>query len=49
MRLKLQLWYFFGVISMMLANQILTGIWLTMNYVPSQEGALLPLNTSCVT
>lgn len=33
-------WYFFGVLSMlMLANQIITGIWLTMNYVPSQEGA----------
>ncbi len=33
-------WYFFGVISMMmLANQILSGIWLTMNYVPSAEGA----------
>ena len=33
-------WYFFGVLSMvMLANQILSGIWLTMNYVPSAEGA----------
>ena len=33
-------WYFFGVLSMMmLANQILTGVWLTMNYVPSAEGA----------
>ena len=33
-------WYFFGVLSMlMLVNQILTGIWLTMNFVPSAEGA----------
>jgi len=33
-------WYFFGVLSMMmLVNQILSGIWLTMNYVPSAEGA----------
>ncbi|NRA23763.1 MAG: cytochrome bc complex cytochrome b subunit, partial [Oleispira sp.] len=33
-------WYFFGVLSMiMLVNQILTGIWLTMNYTPSGEEA----------
>ncbi|KPH65093.1 cytochrome B [Pseudoalteromonas porphyrae] len=33
-------WYFFGSLAMlMLVNQILTGIWLTMNYVPSAEGA----------
>ena len=33
-------WYFFGVLSMlMLVNQIITGVWLTMNYVPSSEGA----------
>jgi len=33
-------WYFFGVISMlMLVNQILTGIWLTMNFTPSAEAA----------
>ncbi|MGB1090622.1 MAG: cytochrome b [Oceanobacter sp.] len=33
-------WYFFGVLSiLMLVNQILSGIWLTMNYVPSAEGA----------
>jgi len=33
-------WYYFGVFSLvMLANQILTGIWLTMNYNPSAEGA----------
>ena len=33
-------WYFFGVLSLLvLVNQLLTGIWLTMNYVPSQEEA----------
>ena len=33
-------WYFFGVLSLLvLVNQLLTGIWLTMNYTPSQEGA----------
>ncbi|WP_419812746.1 cytochrome b [Bacterioplanoides sp.] len=33
-------WYFFGVISMlMLVNQILTGVWLTMNFTPSAEAA----------
>ena len=33
-------WYFFGVLSLVvLVNQLLTGIWLTMNYTPSQEGA----------
>ncbi len=33
-------WYIFGVLSMVvLVNQILTGIWLTMNYNPSAEGA----------
>ncbi len=33
-------WYFFGVLSLLvLVNQLLTGIWLTMNYNPSQEGA----------
>ena len=32
--------YIFGVLSIvMLANQIVTGIWLTMNYVPSGTGA----------
>ena len=34
------LWYFFGVFSLLvLANQLLTGIWLTMNYTPSAEEA----------
>jgi ubiquinol-cytochrome c reductase cytochrome b subunit len=33
-------WYFFGVLSLVvLVNQLLTGIWLTMNYVPSSEEA----------
>ncbi|TVZ40644.1 ubiquinol-cytochrome c reductase cytochrome b subunit [Alteromonadaceae bacterium 2753L.S.0a.02] len=33
-------WYFFGVISLLvLVNQLLTGVWLTMNYVPTAEQA----------
>ena len=33
-------WYFFGVLSMVvLVNQFVTGIWLTMMYNPSAEGA----------
>lgn len=33
-------WYFFGVLSLLvLVNQLLTGIWLTMNYIPSAEEA----------
>ena len=33
-------WYFFGVLSLVvLVNQLLTGIWLTMSYEPSAEGA----------
>ena len=33
-------WYFFGSLAMLvLVNQIITGIWLTMNYVPSGEAA----------
>ncbi|MFT6121950.1 MAG: ubiquinol-cytochrome c reductase cytochrome b subunit [Oleiphilaceae bacterium] len=33
-------WYLFGVLSMVvLVNQILTGIWLTMSYTPTAEGA----------
>lgn len=33
-------WYFFGVISLLvLVNQLLTGIWLTMHYNPSSEEA----------
>ena len=34
-------WYFFGVLSLVvLVNQLLTGIWLTMSYVPNADGAL---------
>ena len=33
-------WYFFGVLSMVvLVNQLVTGIWLTMMFNPSSEGA----------
>jgi len=33
-------WYFFGSLAMLvLVNQILTGIWLTMNFMPSAESA----------
>ncbi len=33
-------WYFFGVLSLLvLVNQLLTGVWLTMMYVPTAEGA----------
>ncbi|WP_028859264.1 cytochrome b [Psychrobacter phenylpyruvicus] len=33
-------WYFFGVLSMIvLVNQLVTGIWLTMMFNPSAEGA----------
>lgn len=33
-------WYFFGVLSLVvLVLQLLTGIWLTMSYQPSSEGA----------
>ncbi len=37
---NLNIWYVFGVLSILvLVNQILTGIWLTMSYVPSGDGA----------
>jgi ubiquinol-cytochrome c reductase cytochrome b subunit len=33
-------WYLMGVLSLVvLVNQLLTGIWLTMSYVPTGEGA----------
>lgn len=33
-------WYFMGSLAtLMLVNQIVTGIWLTMSYVPTAEGA----------
>ena len=38
------LWYFFGVFSLLvLVNQLLTGIWLTMSYTPSAEEAFARL------
>jgi len=37
---NLNLWYLFGVLStVVLVMQLVTGIWLTMSYVPSGEGA----------
>ncbi len=34
------LWYYFGSLALlMLVNQIVTGIFLTMHYVPTEEGA----------
>ncbi len=37
---NLNFWYFFGVLAtIVLVNQLVTGIWLTMNYNPSAEGA----------
>jgi len=34
------LWYYFGSLALfVLVNQLLTGIWLTMNYNPSADGA----------
>jgi hypothetical protein len=44
-------WYFFGSLAMLvLVNQIITGIWLTMNYNPVLPRVPLPrLNTSCGT
>lgn len=33
-------WYYFGSLALLvLVNQLVTGIWLTMNYNPSAEGA----------
>ncbi|MBE9396550.1 cytochrome bc complex cytochrome b subunit [Pontibacterium sp. N1Y112] len=33
-------WYFFGSLALLvLVNQILTGVWLTMSYTPTSEGA----------
>jgi len=37
---NLNIWYYFGIFSfLVLANQLLTGIWLTMSYVPTWEEA----------
>ncbi|MDC3327667.1 cytochrome bc complex cytochrome b subunit [Pseudomonadales bacterium] len=37
---NLNIWYYFGIFSfLVLANQLLTGIWLTMSYVPTGDDA----------
>ena len=37
---NLNIWYLFGIFSfLMFGNQILTGIWLTMSYVPTAKDA----------
>ncbi len=37
---NMNFWYYFGSLAILvLVNQILTGIWLTMSYEPSAEGA----------
>ncbi|MBZ9557170.1 MULTISPECIES: cytochrome bc complex cytochrome b subunit [unclassified Modicisalibacter] len=37
---NLNVWYVFGSLALLvLANQLLTGIWLTMSYTPTAEGA----------
>ncbi len=37
---NLNFWYIFGVLAMLIfANQLLSGIWLTMFYTPTAEGA----------
>jgi ubiquinol-cytochrome c reductase cytochrome b subunit len=39
-------WYYFGSLALfLLASQIITGIWLTMNYVPTAEGAFLSVES----
>lgn len=43
-------WYIFGALAMLvLVNQIVTGIWLTMNYVLQLKALSHQLNISCVT
>ena len=37
---NLNIWYYFGIFSfVVLANQLLTGIWLTMSYIPTGDDA----------
>ncbi len=37
---NINIWYLFGSLAILvLVNQLLTGIWLTMNYVPTAQGA----------
>ena len=45
---NLNFWYFFGSLAMLvLVNQIITGIWLTMNYNPPPKVPSPPWSTSC--
>ena len=38
--INLNFWYYFGIFAfVVLVNQLLTGIWLTMSYVPSGDEA----------
>jgi quinol-cytochrome oxidoreductase complex cytochrome b subunit len=42
--------YFFGSLALLvLVNQIVTGVWLTMSYTRRRKRRSLPSNTSCVT
>ena len=36
---NLNIWYYFGIFFVVLVNQLLTGIWLTMNY-PHRGGSI---------
>ncbi len=41
-------WYFFGSLALLvLVNQLLTGLWLTMFYTPSAEKLFRRSSTSC--
>jgi ubiquinol-cytochrome c reductase cytochrome b subunit len=47
---NMDFWYFFGSLAMMvLVIQILTGIFLTMNYKPRRPRPSARSNTSCAT
>jgi ubiquinol-cytochrome c reductase cytochrome b subunit len=40
-------WYFFGSLALLvLVNQLLTGIWLTMTYTPTAEGAFASVEST---
>ena len=43
-------WYYFGSLALLvLVNQLITGIFLTMNYKPASADALPRSSTSCAT
>ncbi len=45
---NMNFWYVFGFLAtIVLVNQIVTGIWLTMNFVPSSEGAFVGSSVTC--